>query len=97
MGEYHLSQAQARACACDVLERSKDAELHREIYQNQLGLYGTIEWPEVISESEDIEACRTMLKDALQEMILAYRQQDRELPSAGGLLEQMPVEVELVG
>ena len=56
-----------------------------------------IEWPEVISEGEDIEACRVMLKDALQEIVLAYRQQDRELPSAGGLLEQMPVEVELVG
>ena len=56
-----------------------------------------IEWPEVISEGEDIEVCRVMLKDALQEMILAYRQQDKTLPSAGGLLEQMPIEVKLVG
>ncbi len=49
-----------------------------------------VEWPEVVSEGEDIEACRMMLKDALQEMILAYKQQDKELPSAGGLLEHLP-------
>lgn len=51
-----------------------------------------VEWPEVISEGEDLEACRFMLRDALQEMISAYRQQQRELPPAGGFPEQMPVE-----
>ena len=51
-----------------------------------------VEWPEVISEGEDLEACRFMLRDALQEMISAYRQQQRELPPAGGFPEQMLVE-----
>ena len=56
-----------------------------------------VEWPEVISEGEDLEACRFMLRDALQEMILAYRQQQRELPPAGGFIEQMPIEDTAVG
>jgi len=30
-----------------------------------------IEWPEVVTEGKDIEECRFMLKDALNEMILA--------------------------
>jgi predicted RNase H-like HicB family nuclease len=33
-----------------------------------------IEWPEVLTEGRDIEDCRSMLRDALREMILAYRQ-----------------------
>jgi predicted RNase H-like HicB family nuclease len=34
-----------------------------------------IEWPEVVTEGKDIEECREMLKDALKEMILAYKEQ----------------------
>jgi predicted RNase H-like HicB family nuclease len=30
-----------------------------------------VEWPEVITEGTDVEECREMLEDALQEMILA--------------------------
>lgn len=41
-----------------------------------------VEWPEVITEGKDLEECRLMLKDALHEMILAYGEQDRELPSS---------------
>jgi predicted RNase H-like HicB family nuclease len=51
-----------------------------------------VEWPEVISEGKTLEECREMLRDAVQEMILAYKQQGRETPVGGGLLEQMPVE-----
>ncbi|MBM3119123.1 MAG: type II toxin-antitoxin system HicB family antitoxin [Chloroflexi bacterium] len=51
-----------------------------------------VEWPEVISEGKTIEECREMLKDALHEMILAYRQQGKETPSGGCLIEQLPVE-----
>lgn len=40
-----------------------------------------VEWPEVITEGEDLEACRFMLRDALREMVLAYQQQGKELPS----------------
>jgi predicted RNase H-like HicB family nuclease len=39
-----------------------------------------VEWPEVITEGRDIDECREMLKDAVGEMILAYRQQKREIP-----------------
>ncbi len=51
-----------------------------------------VEWPEVITEGKTIEECREMLKDALREMILAYKQQEKEIPLGGGLLEQMLVE-----
>jgi predicted RNase H-like HicB family nuclease len=52
-----------------------------------------VEWPEVITEGKTLEECREMLKDALGEMILAYRQQGKEIPAGGGLIEQLPVEV----
>jgi predicted RNase H-like HicB family nuclease len=39
-----------------------------------------VEWPEVITEGKTIEECRTMLRDALQEMIQAYKQLVKEIP-----------------
>ena len=52
-----------------------------------------VEWPEVITEGRTLEACRDMLQDALREMIMAYRQQNKETPIGRALLEQIPVEV----
>ena len=52
-----------------------------------------VEWPEVITEGHDLEECRSMLKDALKEMILAYKQLGKEMPLGNALLEQIPVEV----
>ncbi|MBN1189919.1 MAG: type II toxin-antitoxin system HicB family antitoxin [Dehalococcoidales bacterium] len=52
-----------------------------------------VEWPEVITEGATLEECREMLKDALKEMLMAYKQQGKEIPVGGGLLEQLPVEV----
>jgi predicted RNase H-like HicB family nuclease len=52
-----------------------------------------VEWPEVVTEGRTLEECRTMLKDALREMILAYRQQNKEVPAGQALLEQIPVEI----
>ena len=52
-----------------------------------------VEWSEVVTEGKTIEECREMLKDALQEMIMAYRQQGKEVPIGQCLLEQLPVEV----
>lgn len=52
-----------------------------------------IEWPEVITEGKDLDDCRQLLQDALQEMIVAYRQQQKEIPEGGGLIEQIPVEI----
>lgn len=51
-----------------------------------------VEWPEVVTEGKTLEECRQVLKDALQEMILAYKQQGKEIPLGGGLLEQVLVE-----
>jgi predicted RNase H-like HicB family nuclease len=51
-----------------------------------------VEWPEVITEGKTIDECREMLRDALNEMILAYKQKGLEIPPGGGLLEQVLVE-----
>lgn len=51
-----------------------------------------VEWPEVVTEGKTIEECRESLRDALKEMILAYRQQGREIPPGGDLLEQVLIE-----
>ena len=56
-----------------------------------------IEWPEVVTEGRDLEECRAMLRDALKEMVLAYRELGREVPVGNALIEQLPVEVEHVG
>ena len=39
-----------------------------------------VEWPEVVTEGRDLEECRTMLRDALREMTLAYQEQGKEIP-----------------
>lgn len=56
-----------------------------------------IERPEVITEGESLEDCRSMLRDALFEMVLAYKEIKMEIPHANCLIEQMPVEVDDVG
>jgi predicted RNase H-like HicB family nuclease len=56
-----------------------------------------IEWPEVITEGKDLEECRVMLRDALQEMILAYQQLGKEIPLGNALIEQIPVDINHVG
>jgi predicted RNase H-like HicB family nuclease len=52
-----------------------------------------VEWPEVVTEGKTLEECRAMLQDALKEMIRAYRQQKKEIPRGGALLEQIPAQV----
>jgi predicted RNase H-like HicB family nuclease len=56
-----------------------------------------VEWPEVVTEGKDLEECRAMLRDALNEMLLAYEQLGKELPQGNALSEQLPVEVQHVG
>ena len=56
-----------------------------------------VEWSEVVTEGKTIEECREMLRDALNEMVLAYQQQNKEIPHGGALLEQIPVEIGNVG
>jgi len=55
-----------------------------------------VDWPEVITEGKNLEECRTMLKDALYEMVLAYKDLGKEIPLGNALIEQLPVEVEYV-
>lgn len=52
-----------------------------------------LEWPEVITEGKNLEECRNLLKDALNEMVLAYKQQGKEIPVGQALFEQIPAEV----
>ncbi len=59
----------------------------RSGYMGQL-----VEWPEVISEGRTLEDCRASLRDALNEMVKAYRQLKRRIPRGGSLLEQLTVE-----
>jgi predicted RNase H-like HicB family nuclease len=40
-----------------------------------------LEWQEVVTEGVNLEDCRAMLKDALHEMTLAYKQLGKEIPS----------------
>jgi predicted RNase H-like HicB family nuclease len=56
-----------------------------------------VEWPEVLTEGKDLEECRAMLRDALKEMVLAYRQTGREIPTGNALIEQLAIEVQHVG
>ena len=56
-----------------------------------------VEWPEVLTEGKDLENCRSMLRDALNEMILAYNELGKEMPLGNALIEQLPVEVKHVG
>ncbi len=51
-----------------------------------------VEWPEVVTEGATLEECRELLRDALREMIAAYRQEEKEIPLGGALLEQVAVE-----
>ena len=39
-----------------------------------------VEWSEVVTEGADLEDCRFMLRDALNEMLLAYQEQGKEVP-----------------
>jgi predicted RNase H-like HicB family nuclease len=56
-----------------------------------------VEWPEVVTEGKDLEDCRSMLRDALKEMVVAYNELGKEIPLGNALIEQLPVEVEHVG
>jgi len=51
-----------------------------------------VEWPEVVTEGVTLEECRAMLRDALREMISAYRDMGRSIPSQTDLLEPLVVE-----
>ena len=45
-----------------------------------------VEWPEVVTEGADLEDCRYMLRDALNEMLLAYQEQGKAVTTTPGTL-----------
>ncbi len=51
---------------------------YTRIYSGYMGQL--VEWPEVITEGKTLDECREMLKDALSEMVIAYRQQEKDIP-----------------
>lgn len=51
-----------------------------------------VECPEVITEGRNLEECRAMLKDALNEMILAYHGLGKPLPVANFVIESLLAE-----
>jgi predicted RNase H-like HicB family nuclease len=53
-----------------------------------------VEWPEVVTEGKDIEECRSMLKDALHEMVLASTELGKPIPQGSILYEQLLVNLE---
>ena len=81
-GDHELSEAQMLNTYTAKYTKIRSG------YMGQL-----VEWPEVITEGKNLDDCRRMLQDALQEMIAAYRQQHKEIPLGGGLIEQIPVGV----
>ncbi len=64
---------------------------YRKIESGYMGQL--VEWPEVITEGETLEACREMLQDALREMIAEYKDSGLEIPDGNALFERMPAEV----
>ena len=55
-----------------------------------------VEWPEIVTEGKTLEDCRESLKDAVNEMILAYTQMDKEIPDGSHLFEPLTIEIEHV-
>lgn len=51
-----------------------------------------IEWPEIVTEGRDIEDCRSMLRDAINETAAAYLQIGKEIPDYNCFLEQISLE-----
>jgi predicted RNase H-like HicB family nuclease len=45
-----------------------------------------VEWPEVVTEGKDLEECRGLLRDALNEMVLSYSQLNKGIPLGNALI-----------
>lgn len=52
-----------------------------------------IEWPEVVTEGRELDDTRYSLRDALNEMLLAYKELNKEIPIGSALFETLPVVV----
>ena len=52
-----------------------------------------VEWPEVVTEGVDLDDARESLRDALNEMVLAYKESGWEIPKGSAHYEVMPMAV----
>jgi predicted RNase H-like HicB family nuclease len=56
------------------------AKIYGHVHEGAGYMGQLIEWPEVITEGSDLEDCRASLKDAVEQMVLAYNEQKKEIP-----------------
>jgi predicted RNase H-like HicB family nuclease len=52
-----------------------------------------LEWPEVVTEGADIEECERSLEDAINEMVVAYKEQGKPIPVEHAFFQTIMVEV----
>ena len=57
-----------------------------------------LEWPNVITEGDDIYDCEEMLKDAAYEMMLAYKDESMKIPHPSLVVKpiSLPVDEEMI-
>jgi predicted RNase H-like HicB family nuclease len=64
-----------------VSEREHDVAYTAIYRKTSTGYLGQlVEWPQVVTEGKDLDDCRAMLKDALREMMAAYKNEGQEIP-----------------
>lgn len=56
-----------------------------------------VEWPAVVTEGSSIDDCREMLRDAIEQMILAHRELGIEIHVNKVFLEKIDIEPKYVG
>jgi predicted RNase H-like HicB family nuclease len=64
--------------------------MYQQVSRGYMGRIGG--FPGVISEGRTLEECRDSLRDALHEMVLAYRDAGETLPTGTLLIEPVAVE-----
>ena len=85
-----------RSAAGSIIEKEESATISMltALYlKTESGYMGQVrEWPDVVPEGHDLEECRASLKDALEQMVLAYREMGKEPPAEQALFEPLAVE-----
>ncbi len=53
-----------------------------------------LEWPNVITEGDDLEDCEEMLKDAAHEMMLAYEEEGMKIPHPSLIVRPISLQID---
>ncbi len=48
-----------------------------------------LEWPEVVTEGKNLDDCRASLKDALEQMLITYKELGKEIPLRSNFIESI--------